>query len=79
MGLGVTIGKGDGGGPIMIIRWPVGGRHVSLLGLEGTVIYAFSTDTWVRFKLFGSLGLTLVFAVVQSVYLSRHMKTKEHS
>ncbi len=43
------------------------------------VIYAFSTDIWVRFKLFGSLGLTLAFAVVQSVYLSRHVKTKEHS
>jgi len=41
------------------------------------VIYAFSTDFWVRFKVFGSIGLTLVFAVAQSVYLSRHMKTKE--
>jgi intracellular septation protein len=41
------------------------------------VIYAFSTDFWVRFKVFGSIGLTVVFAVAQSVYLSRHMKTKE--
>lgn len=41
------------------------------------VIYAFSTDVWVRFKMFGSIGLTLLFAVAQSVYLSRHVKPKE--
>ncbi|HEX4299608.1 MAG TPA: septation protein A [Gammaproteobacteria bacterium] len=43
------------------------------------IIYAFSTDFWVRFKLFGSIGLTFLFAVAQSAYLSRHMKTKEES
>tara|TARA_R110000868_G_scaffold410505_1_gene698731 strand:- start:16549 stop:17082 length:534 start_codon:yes stop_codon:yes gene_type:complete len=38
------------------------------------VIYHFSTDTWVNFKLFGILGLTVVFVIFQAVYLSRHMK-----
>jgi intracellular septation protein len=37
------------------------------------VAYNFSTDTWVNFKLFGSLGLTLVFTVAQGFYLSRHV------
>jgi intracellular septation protein len=37
------------------------------------VAYYFSTDTWVNFKLFGSLGLMLVFTVAQGVYLSRHL------
>lgn len=38
------------------------------------VAHAFSEATWYNFKLFGSLGLTLVFALAQGVYLSRHMK-----
>ena len=41
------------------------------------VIYAFSTDAWVRFKLYGSTGLMLVFAVLQSIYLGRHVQTEE--
>ena len=36
-------------------------------------------DTWVDFKLFGLLGLTIVFVVVQSVYLARHIKEVKES
>ncbi len=35
------------------------------------VAFNFSTDTWVNFKLFGVLGLTIVFVVAQGVYLMR--------
>lgn len=35
------------------------------------IAYRFSTDTWVDFKLFGSLGLLLAFTIAQGVYLSR--------
>lgn len=38
------------------------------------VAYTFSTDAWVNFKLFGSLGLTLVFTVAQGLVLSRYLK-----
>lgn len=38
------------------------------------VAYQFSTDTWVNFKLFGSMGLMLVFIVAQSIWLSRHIQ-----
>lgn len=31
--------------------------------------------TWVNFKVFGLLGLTFVFALVQALILARHMKT----
>ena len=41
------------------------------------VIYAFSTESWIRFKLYGSMGLTLLFALAQSIYLGRHMQTEE--
>ena len=34
----------------------------------------YSTDAWVNFKMFGSLGLMLVFVVGQTLYLSRHME-----
>lgn len=34
----------------------------------------FSTDTWVNFKMFGSLGLMIVFLVVQGVIISKHIK-----
>ena len=37
------------------------------------VMTYFDRDTWVNFKLFGMLGLTLVFVVCQAVYLSRYM------
>lgn len=33
------------------------------------VAFEFDTDTWVNFKLFGLLSLTLVFIVAQSFYL----------
>ena len=38
------------------------------------VAYNFSTDTWVNFKLFGSLGLMLVFTIGQGIYLNRYIK-----
>ena len=41
------------------------------------VAYSFSTDAWVNFKLFGSLGLMLIFTLAQGVYLSRHLKEAE--
>ena len=34
----------------------------------------FETSTWVSFKLFGGMGLMLVFIVGQSIYLSRYLK-----
>jgi intracellular septation protein len=40
------------------------------------VAYHFSTDTWVDFKLFGSLGLILLFTLAQGVYLSRYIDTE---
>jgi intracellular septation protein len=33
----------------------------------------FSTDIWVNFKLFGSIGLMLAFTVAQGLYLSRFL------
>jgi intracellular septation protein len=35
------------------------------------------TNTWVNFKLFGTLGLTLVFIVVQALFMAKHIQQKE--
>ena len=37
------------------------------------VAYSFSTDAWVNFKLFGGIGLMLVFTLAQGLYLSRFL------
>ena len=35
------------------------------------VAYTFDTDTWVSFKLFGGIGLMVVFVIGQALYLNR--------
>jgi intracellular septation protein len=42
------------------------------------VAYSFSTSTWVSFKLFGGIGLMVLFTLAQGVYLSRHVKDEDH-
>ena len=37
------------------------------------VAFNFSTDTWVNFKLFGGIGLMLLFTLAQGAYISRHL------
>lgn len=46
--------------------------------LNLVVAYNFSTDIWVNFKLFGGMGLMLVFIVIQSLWLSRHMREPDN-
>ena len=41
------------------------------------VAYSFSTNVWVNFKLFGVLGLTLVFGLLQAVWLSLKLPAEE--
>lgn len=36
------------------------------------VVYTYSTNAWVNFKLFGTLGLMLVFIIGQAVYISKY-------
>lgn len=38
------------------------------------VAYRYSNDIWVDFKLFGSLGFTIVFIFVQALYLARFVQ-----
>jgi intracellular septation protein len=38
------------------------------------VAFNFETTTWVNFKLFGGMGLMLVFTVAQGLYISPHLQ-----
>ena len=35
--------------------------------------YAFDTDTWVNFKLFGGMGLMIAFVIGQALWLSKYL------
>lgn len=43
------------------------------------VAFNFSEDIWVDFKLFGLMGLTLLFVIGQAFYLARYMPTEDKS
>jgi len=50
------------------------GVFFALMGVANLfVAFNFSTDAWVNFKLFGSLGLMLVFVIGQSMMLTRYL------
>lgn len=50
----------------------------TLMGIANLwVAMNYSTDAWVNFKMFGSLGLMIVFIIAQTFYLSRHIKEGE--
>jgi intracellular septation protein len=45
--------------------------------LNLAVAYNFSTDAWVNFKLFGGIGLMVVFVILQALMLSRYVEEKK--
>jgi intracellular septation protein len=59
------------------INWLWAGFFTAMGFINWYVASNYSTDTWVNFKMFGSLGLTLVFIIGQAVYLGRHAETDE--
>ena len=38
------------------------------------VVYNFSEETWVNFKLFGMLGITFIMAIIQSIWIASKYK-----
>jgi len=56
----------------LLFAWAVFFVAMGILNLF--VAYQFSEALWVKFKVFGTLALTLVFVVLQSVYLSRFIE-----
>lgn len=56
------------------LLWVWSGFFALLAAANLFVAYRFSTDTWVNFKLFGLMGLTLAFVLGIGVWLSQHIK-----
>lgn len=55
------------------------GGFFALMGLVNLwVAFNYSTDAWVNFKLFGSMGLMLVFVIAQGMMLSKYMDKEEN-
>jgi len=59
------------------LLWAWSGFFAAMGVLNLWVAFNFDLDTWVSYKLFGGMGLMLVFVVAQALYLSRHIKTDE--
>jgi len=59
-----------------VMLWSLCGFFAVMGVLNIWVAYRFDTDTWVNFKLFGGMGLMLVFVLLQAVYLGRFMQTE---
>lgn len=58
----------------LMLSWV--GFFVVMGALNLYVAFSYSIDTWVNFKLFGGMGLMLVFIVIQAMMISRHVETK---
>lgn len=50
---------------------------LSVGGLNLYVMRTYDTDTWADFKLFGMLGLTVLFLIAQGLYLMRHIEPNQ--
>jgi intracellular septation protein len=59
------------------LNWIWIGFFAALAILNIVIAYTFSTDIWVDFKLFGLVGLTIVFVVAQSVWLAKYVLAQE--
>lgn len=59
------------------VNWICAAYFASIGFINLFVVYHFSTDAWVNFKLFGILGLTIVFFLGLSLYLSRYLDPQE--
>jgi intracellular septation protein len=56
------------------LTWAWVGFFVFLAALNGYVATHYSLDTWVNFKVWGVMGIMLVFFLGMGVYLARFMK-----
>ena len=55
------------------------GGFFAIMGLVNLwVAFNYSTDDWVNFKLFGSMGLMLIFVIAQGMMLSRYLDKEEN-
>ena len=55
------------------LNWAWSAFFAVMGALNIWIAYHFDTDTWVNFKLFGGMGLMVVFVIAQAIYMSRYL------
>ena len=56
------------------LNWAWAGFFTVMGILNLWIAYSFDTDTWVNFKMFGGMGLMVLFVIAQAFYLSQYLK-----
>ena len=59
----------------LLMSWILFFVFMGLLNLY--VAFNYSTDAWVNFKLFGGMGLMLIFVFGQAIMLGKHIQEKK--
>ena len=59
------------------LAWSWVAFFVVMGGANLFVAFNFTTDQWVNFKLFGGIGLMLLFVLGQAAYLARHVQEEK--
>ena len=73
--LGTQIELPDSAWKPLNLSWAVFFILVGIINIY--VAFSFSTEIWVNFKMFGMLGLFFLFAIGQSIFLSRYITDTE--
>ena len=58
------------------LNWSWAGFFAFMGAANLFVAYSFSTDAWVNFKLFGGIGLMLLFVLAQGMFLAKYVEEK---
>ncbi|HEY8048848.1 MAG TPA: septation protein A [Ramlibacter sp.] len=60
-----------------VMNWSWVAFFAAMGAINLWVAFNFDTNTWVNYKLFGGMGLMILFILAQAVYLGRYVKTGE--
>ena len=69
--MGAQMSLPDAAWAKVTVAWIV--FFVFMAGLNLVVAFNFPTDIWVNFKLFGGMGLVMLFVIAQSFWLARYL------
>ena len=59
------------------LTWAWIAFFVAMGAINLWVAYNFDTNTWVNYKLFGGMGLMVVFIIAQAFWLGRYIKVED--
>jgi intracellular septation protein len=69
--MGDAVEMTDSAWRTLSLRWGV--FFFAMAALNEYVWRSYTTDQWVNFKVFGLMGLTLVFALANAPFMAKHM------